>query len=1466
MDAASSNASYPWYAYRTEITSVVFQNGVTSVANNAFAKGYSSLQQVDIPASLTSFPEPANAPFAGDTLLSTVIFRTGKIPANACANMQSLTTVKDMSYTVDGITEIGNYAFSGCKALSSIPGEDSVKTIGDYAFNGCEALVTADLKKVQTLGKYAFYQCKKLTRVVLNDSMTQIPEWAFGQCAVLSQVNLPTDLKSIDKYGFYACRALQQVTLPNGLESIGDYAFEQCSLLDQIELPASVTSLGTRVFYSCYALSDIKLPNTLIAIPYNMFGYCTSLEQIELPSNLITIDREAFKGCSSLKKVTFPDSLQYIGDSAFESCAFEDAPEFPENLTTLGSKAFCNCKKLKSIKLPENITSTSSYLLQGCSALTKIEFPNGFKTIGGGTFSNCTSLKTIELPDTLTGIFNEAFDSCTSLTGIEFPQSLNSISPYSFRNCTSLTQIVVPSGNTGVGECTFYGCTSLKRVTVSENVHEIGNYAFYNCSALESISSLKSVKKIGKYAFYNCSALGDFGFSEDLTKVGEYAFCKCAKLTSIQLPSKVYEIGEHSFDLCTSVKSIDLSETKITTIPSWAFSGCKGANRVVLPKELISIKSGAFNECYALNYVSLPDTLQTLESRAFSYDTKLNNIRIPQSLRFTSASVEGAFMGCSGLKNITFEGANYSIPDYLFAGCTGIETIKLPKEVLVIGEKAFYGCSNLKQISMPSALKEIGTSAFEQCIGLQKIELPDSCSVIGTCAFQGCKVLSEVSFGNGLGQILSSAFYNCNLQTLVLPNSLHTIETKAFCQNPNLTSVTIPGNVTSVVNGIMNQSSAVIIGEKGSAAESFAGKKGYTFVEGDPVTEAFIEESEDLSLGVGETVYRTLQVDSKDCVSGVKWVMGDDAIATVSKVEGKTYEASVTGKAKGETTLTVICGEFTYTWNIVVEKRPIQISFLSRNYYLDAVNQTYTVTYSSEPANMRLKNPVYTSSDPLVAEVNEKGLVTAKSGGVVRIVLKDAVTGVSDYCYVYVKVPEVLHSISFDQKELYVAKDPMLLTYRTDPIRYKRDQISYSVNKEGIITISQSADGLLVSAEKEGTVTVTISDTEGTLSDTCIIHADPNGKAVSKIVLNKTYVNTDEIGVPFTLEASVEPSDAISSDVTWTSSDPSVAYVDKNGIVTPLRGGDVMIYATSKNGGLSTGCRVVITCPVKNLTLCKDELTLSVGQEYRLDAVVYPYICSDPTLKWTVIDPAVAKVDRNGVVTGLKEGTTRVECETRDGSNLTAVCNVIVVSGENTISEETTKSYQEALQEYGQDQETYQERQDDALAGNPVTPIPPDEEEIITLPKPIEESEEKPSQSSKTEQSVPSGAESAQKTEKDQQTVSQNKLPVVISQEDPDPRESTKIGACKLKKVKKQKNKLKLTWKKVKNVDGYEIRYAANKKLKKSKKVNVKGQKTKITIAKAKGKTIYVKIRAYKTVSGVKIYGAWSKVKKAAGK
>ena len=72
--------------------------------------------------------------------------------------------------------------------------------------------------------------------------------------------------------------------------------------------------------------------------------------------------------------------------------------------------------------------------------------------------------------------------------------------------------------------------------------------------------------------------------------------------------------------------------------------------------------------------------------------------------------------------------------------------------------------------------------------------------------------------------------------------------------------------------------------------------------------------------------------------------------------------------------------------------------------------------------------------------------------------------------------------------------------------------------------------------------------------------------------------------------------------------------------------------------------------------------------------------------------------------------------------------------------------------------------------------------------------------------------------------------------------------------------KLKITWKKVKNADGYVIKVGENKKLTKSKKtVNVKKNKGVIRKVNA-NKTYYLKVRAYKIIDGKKNFGEWSKL------
>lgn len=80
------------------------------------------------------------------------------------------------------------------------------------------------------------------------------------------------------------------------------------------------------------------------------------------------------------------------------------------------------------------------------------------------------------------------------------------------------------------------------------------------------------------------------------------------------------------------------------------------------------------------------------------------------------------------------------------------------------------------------------------------------------------------------------------------------------------------------------------------------------------------------------------------------------------------------------------------------------------------------------------------------------------------------------------------------------------------------------------------------------------------------------------------------------------------------------------------------------------------------------------------------------------------------------------------------------------------------------------------------------------------------------------------------------------------------------KAVSTKAKKATVTWKKVSGVNGYQVTYSLKKNFKKAKSVTVAATKAKVTLKKLKkGKTYYVKVRAFKVVEGNKYYGAYSK-------
>ena len=349
------NSIYPtWYDYRTSITSVTIDDGVTTIGDYAFD------------------------------------------------NYRGLTSV-----TIgDGVTTIGNYALGYCSGLKSVTIGKSVTAIGERAFIRCDSLTSVTIpESVQTIGDEAFYCCWGLTEfkgkfavdnccLIVNDTLK-----AFALKCNVAEYTIPDGVTAIGLSAFYDCTGLTEITIPNSVTAIGDAAFSG-SDVKTVKIGDGVTTIGNNVFL--YAdLTSVTIGKSVQTIGNNAFYGCTGLTEITIPNSVTAIGDAAFSGCMNLEKFdgkfatddhrclvindtlkalapsgltqyTIPDGVKVIGGGAFLNYTGLTSVTIPNSVTTIGSRAFYQCKKLTEITIPKNVTSIGYSAFQNCESLKSV--------------------------------------------------------------------------------------------------------------------------------------------------------------------------------------------------------------------------------------------------------------------------------------------------------------------------------------------------------------------------------------------------------------------------------------------------------------------------------------------------------------------------------------------------------------------------------------------------------------------------------------------------------------------------------------------------------------------------------------------------------------------------------------------------------------------------------------------------------------------------------------------------------------------------------------------------------------------------------------------------------------------------------------------------------------------------------------------------------------------------------------
>ena len=853
-------------------------------------------------------------------------------------------------------------------------------------------------------------------------------------------------------------------------------------------------------------------------------GYTGSAESVEVPSKIngkmvTDIRYDAFAKCLKLKNVVLNKGIETIGFRAFKECINLENVTIPDSVKTIDTGAFARCYKLKKIKIPDSVQSLGNGAFYKCINLTQVNIPNGVKTIPGYFYAQGYVDETVAAG---------CFQDCRSIKNIIIPSSVSTIKESAFSGCTSLSSVFIGSGVKELDKRGFYGCDSLAEITVDE---KNANY-----SSLDGVLFNKDKTNI---VIYPNGKKGSYSLPNKVTKISSYAFCNCSGLTSVTIPNSVTSIGDSAFSGCTGLTNITIPNS-VTSIEGSAFSGCTGLTNIMIPNSVTSIEGSAFSGCTGLTNIMIPNSVTSIGGSAFSGCTGLTSITIPESVTSLYGST---FDGCTNLKKIEVSqnNENYSSYNGVLLDKDGYNLIRCPEgksgnfvvpdSVGCIESYAFYNCANLTNIQISENVNEIEGYAFENCKSLQKFVLSDNVYNIGYYGgwyelhpiFSGCTNLKEIEVGSGNDNYSSidGVLYDKEVEKLI------------YCPAKKSGEYTVPKSIKSVTD--------------------------YAFDDCNSLESIVLPES------MPEFSYSLYDLECCPSLKSIK-VMGNNAY--YSAEDGVLFN-----KDKTEIYVFPCNKEGNYTIpNSVTEISSNQFSQCTGLTGITIPNTVTEIGYSAFNGNLKsIKvsegNKYFCSYDGVLFN-KDKTEILFCVGNKKEFVIPNGVKSIS--------------GAFNDCSNLTSVTIPNSVTSVYNGFNNCPNLTSITIPQSVISIYDNGYIGSFLNCGKN----FTIYGYGGTEAEACALRNDFNFVQLqvvpTSVALNKTTLTLDT-GKTSNLKATVYPSNASNKKCTWSSSNTSVATVDKNGKVTAKKAGTATITVKTSNGKTAT-CKVTVNLPAPKIT------------------------------------------------------------------------------------------------------------------------------------------------------------------------------------------------------------------------------------------------------------------------------------------
>ena len=684
------NLLCPWHRHANDILSVEIGDGITTIASCAFYN-CRNITSVVIPEGVTTI---------GDSAFS------------ACDNLKEI-------YIPSTVTRIGTRTFSLNIGLEKITvsennpvfhsdGNCIIETATKTLLSGCNTSVIPTDGSVTAIGDWAFSGCKKLSSIVIPDCITSIGENPFVFCDNLSTVIFgegTTTYYNRDLNCFISTNESKLIAIcKNGViptngsvASIGERALSYVPDLPSINIPSAVTQIDAGAFSGSsfekvfFLSSDVAIDDGAdIPASTVIYGDAGSTAESYAQAHGNTFAKVLYSGSvNTIEWRIYDDRVMLLSGTGSTGnynnskrpwAEYEDSFSdvvVGEGITELGDKTFNAYKKvLKSITLPNTLEYIGASVFSDCTALTEMKLPNTSLTgIGNSAFGGCTGIKHFHIPATVKFTHrddseyakrNRIWNSFSACLGIE-TITVDWMSTYYrcedgilytldksaiiFVYSLDSTTLTIPKTVRSIQSSALDLCTELERFECEEGskYYTAADGVLYANTSQGKMLVMAPKKLAGKLVV-----------PDDVTIVRQNAFNSCTLLTEVQLPASLTKIDGATFRFCSSLAKINIPES-VTYIGQRAFEGCSSLPEVLtITKSVKYIGEYAFNGCTSLKFIYIePDSVEIASAKiVFPYDAVLI---CPKS----RVNKDGETVSSTAVEHAIQYGRKYIVRDYL---------------------------------------------------------------------------------------------------------------------------------------------------------------------------------------------------------------------------------------------------------------------------------------------------------------------------------------------------------------------------------------------------------------------------------------------------------------------------------------------------------------------------------------------------------------------------------------------------------------------------------------------------------------------------------------------------------------------------------------------------------------------------------------------------------------------------------